>query len=87
MCAWIPHERGQFNLDNAKQAIEDFNNMGKILADNGGDLIEFYEACRRLALENKDERLRILEQFMPTKSKIAMTQFQVRDSSCCPISP
>ncbi|WP_020596916.1 sugar phosphate isomerase/epimerase family protein [Spirosoma panaciterrae] len=35
MCAWIPHERGHFNLDNAKKAVEDFNRIGKTMKDNG----------------------------------------------------
>lgn len=35
MCAWIPHERGAFNLDNAKKAVTDFNAIGKVLKENG----------------------------------------------------
>lgn len=35
MCAWIPHEKGSFNLDNAKKAVEDFNTAGKVLKENG----------------------------------------------------
>ncbi|MBD2702201.1 sugar phosphate isomerase/epimerase [Spirosoma sp. BT702] len=35
MCAWIPHQRGSFNLDNAKKAVEDFNRIGKTMKDNG----------------------------------------------------
>jgi sugar phosphate isomerase/epimerase len=35
MCAWAPHERGKFNLDNAKKAVEVFNRAGKVLKDNG----------------------------------------------------
>lgn len=35
MVAWIPHQRGNFTLDNAKQAVEDFNRVGKVLKDNG----------------------------------------------------
>ena len=35
MCAWIPHTKGQFNLENAKKAVEDFNTAGKILKENG----------------------------------------------------
>jgi len=35
MCAWIPHETGNFNFDNAKKAVEDFNRVGKILKENG----------------------------------------------------
>jgi len=35
MTAWIPHQRGAFNLDNAKKAVEDFNAAGKVLAENG----------------------------------------------------
>lgn len=35
MCAWIPHEKGKFNLDNAKKAVEDFNMAGKVLKENG----------------------------------------------------
>ena len=35
MVAWIPHQRGNFTLDNAKQAVEDFNRAGKVLTDNG----------------------------------------------------
>lgn len=35
MCAWIPHEKGSFNLDNAKKAVEDFNTVGKVLKENG----------------------------------------------------
>jgi sugar phosphate isomerase/epimerase len=34
MCAWIPH-KGDFTLDNAKKAVEDFNAAGKVLKDNG----------------------------------------------------
>ncbi len=35
MCAWIPHERGAFNLENAKEAVEVFNSAGKVLKENG----------------------------------------------------
>ncbi|GAA4394632.1 sugar phosphate isomerase/epimerase [Nibrella viscosa] len=35
MVAWIPHQKGNFTLENAKKAVEDFNRVGKILADNG----------------------------------------------------
>lgn len=35
MVAWIPHQKGNFSLDNAKKAVEDFNRVGKILKDNG----------------------------------------------------
>lgn len=35
MTAWIPHQRGAFNLDNAKKAVADFNAAGKVLKENG----------------------------------------------------
>lgn len=35
MCAWIPHTKGSFNLENAKKAVADFNRAGKILKENG----------------------------------------------------
>jgi len=35
MCAWIPHTKGSFNLENAKKAVVDFNTAGKILKANG----------------------------------------------------
>jgi sugar phosphate isomerase/epimerase len=35
MCAWIPHERGHFTLENAKKAVADFNSGGKIFKENG----------------------------------------------------
>jgi sugar phosphate isomerase/epimerase len=35
MCAWIPHTKGAFNLENAKKAVEDFNTAGKVLKENG----------------------------------------------------
>lgn len=35
MCAWIPHEKGKFNLENAKKAVDDFNNAGKVLKAHG----------------------------------------------------
>jgi sugar phosphate isomerase/epimerase len=35
MCAWIPHEGGKFNLENARKAAEDFNTLGKKLAARG----------------------------------------------------
>ncbi|GAB3642884.1 sugar phosphate isomerase/epimerase family protein [Spirosoma arcticum] len=35
MVSWIPHQKGNFNLDNAKKAVEDFNRVGKILKENG----------------------------------------------------
>ncbi len=35
MVAWIPHQKGNFTLDNAKKAVEDFNRVGKVLKENG----------------------------------------------------
>lgn len=35
MTAWIPHQSGAFNLENAKKAVEDFNAAGKVLKENG----------------------------------------------------
>ena len=35
MTAWIPHEKGAFNFENAKKAVEDFNAAGKVLKENG----------------------------------------------------
>lgn len=35
MCAWVPHERGQFSLADADKAVEVFNRAGKVLAENG----------------------------------------------------
>lgn len=35
MCAWIPHETGNFNFEDAKKAVKDFNAAGKVLAENG----------------------------------------------------
>ncbi len=35
MCAWVPHERGQFTKDDADKAIEVFTAGGKVLAKEG----------------------------------------------------
>ncbi|MEJ2005174.1 MAG: sugar phosphate isomerase/epimerase [Cyclobacteriaceae bacterium] len=35
MVAWIPHEVGNFNIDNAKKAVADFNEIGKTLSEHG----------------------------------------------------
>lgn len=35
MVAWIPHQSGNFSLENAKKAVVDFNNAGKVLQENG----------------------------------------------------
>ncbi len=35
MTAWIPHENESFNFKNAKKAVEDFNNAGKVLKEHG----------------------------------------------------
>jgi sugar phosphate isomerase/epimerase len=35
MVAWIPHEKSNFNLENAKKAVADFNAAGKVLKENG----------------------------------------------------
>lgn len=35
MCAWIPHKRANFNLEDANRAIQVFNTAGKILAEQG----------------------------------------------------
>jgi sugar phosphate isomerase/epimerase len=42
MCAWIPHDRGVLRFENAKQAADDFNRIGKILKERG--LIFCYHA-------------------------------------------
>lgn len=34
MTAWIPHN-GNFTLENARKAVEDFNKAGKVLKENG----------------------------------------------------
>jgi sugar phosphate isomerase/epimerase len=35
MCAWVPHKKGEFNLDDAKKAVEVFNRAGKVLKEQG----------------------------------------------------
>ncbi|QHV93522.1 sugar phosphate isomerase/epimerase family protein [Spirosoma endbachense] len=35
MVAWIPHEKSNFTIENAKKAVDDFNRVGKTLKDNG----------------------------------------------------
>ena len=35
MSAWIPHQKGEFNLENAKKAVDEFNRAGKVMKDNG----------------------------------------------------
>ncbi|MCB0634039.1 MAG: sugar phosphate isomerase/epimerase [Saprospiraceae bacterium] len=35
MCAWVPHERGNFTLEDAQKAVAVFNTAGKVLKDNG----------------------------------------------------
>lgn len=34
ICTWIPHN-GEFTMENAKEAVDVFNNAGKVLAANG----------------------------------------------------
>ena len=47
-----------------------------ILAENNGELTRFYEACRRLAQMQKDERHRILKQAMQRAPEVAMTAYR-----------
>ena len=35
VCFWIPHKDNDFDISNAKEAVEVFNNAGKILKENG----------------------------------------------------
>ncbi|CAN5888615.1 sugar phosphate isomerase/epimerase [soil metagenome] len=35
MVSWIPHEKNNFNIENAKKAVVDFNRAGKVLNDHG----------------------------------------------------
>lgn len=35
MVSWIPHEVGDFNFENARQAVEDFNAAGRVLSEHG----------------------------------------------------
>lgn len=35
MCAWIPHKSGEFNLQDAAKAADEFNRAGKILKESG----------------------------------------------------
>jgi sugar phosphate isomerase/epimerase len=42
MCAWIPHKKGNFSLENAQKAVTDFNAIGKKMTENG--LIFCYHA-------------------------------------------
>lgn len=35
MVAWIPHEKNNFTIKDAKKAVKDFNRVGKVLKENG----------------------------------------------------
>lgn len=35
MVAWIPHDVGNFNYENARQAVDDFNEAGRVLSEHG----------------------------------------------------
>jgi sugar phosphate isomerase/epimerase len=35
MCAWIPHKKGAFGIEEAKKAVQDFNAIGKTMKENG----------------------------------------------------
>jgi len=35
MCAWVPHQKGAFNINDAKKAVEVFNSAGKVLKEHG----------------------------------------------------
>lgn len=35
VCFWIPHNNDEFNIDDAKKAVQNFNTAGKIIHDNG----------------------------------------------------
>ena len=51
--------------------------FSKLLAENGGDLLQFYEACRKLAGKNKEDRDRFLKQINQNEPEIAMTEFHL----------
>jgi len=67
-------------LNNAKissvVAYHDFvPAFSKILAQKNGNLASFYETCRQLAKNKKDERHRILQTVMQKMPQTAMTEF------------
>ena len=35
MCAWVPHKGDNFTIEDAKKAVDVFNNAGKFLKENG----------------------------------------------------
>ena len=35
MCAWVPHEEGEFTMDDVKKAIDVFSKAGKLMYENG----------------------------------------------------
>lgn len=35
MCAWVPHQGDVFTIDDAKKAVDVFNNAGKVLKEKG----------------------------------------------------
>ncbi|MGI9548241.1 MAG: sugar phosphate isomerase/epimerase family protein, partial [Flavobacteriaceae bacterium] len=39
MCPWIPHQEDEFTFDDAKMAVDLFNSAGKLLADEGIELV------------------------------------------------
>ena len=67
-------------LNNAKlsgiAAYHDFvPAFSVILAENNGDLAQFYKACRELAQKKKDERNRILDKAMQRRPETASTEY------------
>jgi predicted aminopeptidase len=72
-------------LNNAKissvVAYHDFvPAFSKLLSGTGGDLNQFYKACRKLSEKKKDERHRILRSFLgkePVQIRKALRAFQL----------
>jgi sugar phosphate isomerase/epimerase len=78
MCAWIPHDKGNFGLADADKAVAVFNKAGKILADN--DLTFCYHPHGYEFLEHEEGTLLdyLMEQTNPEHVSFEMDIFWVQ---------
>lgn len=52
MTAWIPHDVGNFNYENAREAVEVFNAAGKVLSEHGITFTYHFHGYEMLPHEN-----------------------------------
>lgn len=86
MCAWVPHNGTTFTFDDAKKAVDVFNNAGKLLKEKGLELVYHAHGYEFQKYGNGTFFDYMLKNMNPEYANIEMDVFWFKNSGQDPVA-